>query len=142
MPTIIIKYLPIDVKQAGTNSEEMESVISSPWTGSQAGSRSAGRGEGGPGGSQAACNSADTIGNLCATVEMTWRTKYFGRNGSKMTIAGTAETTEGRKPHYNNEIRGKPGKGGVIGRQNQATNPAKTTAEDRQEVDEVQRIHS
>ena len=102
--------------------------------------------EGGPGGSQAACNSADTIGNLCATVEMTWRTKYFGRNGSKMTIAGTAETTEGRKPHYNNEIRGKPGKGGVIGRQNQDTNPAKTTAEDRQEVhhnpDEVQRIHS
>jgi hypothetical protein len=93
----------------------MESVISSPWTGSQAGSRSAGRGEGGPGDSQAACNSADTIGNLCATVEMTWRTKYFGRNGSKMTIAGTAETTdqwEGRKPHYNNEIRGKPGKGG------------------------------
>ena len=94
-------------------------------------------------------NSADTNGTLCAAVEMTCRTTYFGRIASKTTIAGTAETTdqwEGRKPHYNNEIRGKPGKGGVIGRQNQATNPANTAAEDRQEVhhnpDEVQWIYS
>ena len=79
---------------------------------------------------------------------MTCLTTYFGRNGSKMTIAGTAETTdqwEGSKPHYNNEIRGKPGKGHDWPTK-PGHYPAKTTAEDCQEVhhnpDEVQRIHS
>ena len=51
-------------------------------------------GKGGQGAAKLLITQLSLLAPTCATVEMTCRTTYFGRNGSKTTIAGTAGTTE------------------------------------------------